>query len=106
MYKINIEIMRETLSTLPENRKEVFRKAIERNAILTSWYGMEFGTMTIYKEGFYMEFFGTRSRFAYWCFDNDGEFVHGRKPHESKLHMLYKDDAHFGCDADLDFYKI
>lgn len=74
---------------MPENKKEVFRNACIRNNILTSYYGLDFSELTVYKEGFYWSASGTRSGFAVFAKDNDGELDIIRKPKENKLHRLW-----------------
>lgn len=54
--------------------------------------------MTIYKEGFYIELEGCRSKFAVFAWDRDGSFeIAERKPDENKLSKLYVDN--FKTDA-------
>lgn len=99
MRTINDRIAADMLNEMPEAKKQQLRKALERNSILTSAYMLSFGTIHIYKEGWYLELEGTRCRFAVWAYDNDGEFKFGRKPNESKLNKLYKESLYFNeCD--------
>lgn len=74
---------------MPEEKKEVFRNACYRNLLLTSDYGLYFSQLTVYKEGFYWKADGTRSGFAVFAKDNDGELEIIRKPKEDKLHRLW-----------------
>lgn len=84
------EFAMDILKAMPENKKEILRHALERNAILTSEYGLySMQMITCYKEGWYIELYGTRCAFKVWAYDNDGEFVFARKPKEEKLSKLY-----------------
>ena len=53
--------------------------------------------MHIYKEGFCLELFGTRCRFAVWADDDDSEFIFKRKPKESTLNKIYEQSLRFDC---------
>ncbi len=100
-HRVNEELVNQMLDVMPESKKAVLRKALERNCILTSCRIMEHGELTVYKEGFYLQLFGTRCSFSVYCKDDDGELVPMRKPVESKLHKLYTDGIHFNeCDFD------
>ncbi len=74
---------------MPEEKKRSFCNASYRNTYLTSEYTLRDARLTVYKEGWYIEMEGCRSRFAAWAWDNDGELVWGRKPREDKLHYLW-----------------
>ena len=102
MYNVNKEIALEILKKLPENKKAVLEKALYRNFLLTSSYNLEFCDVTVYKEGWYLQFLGARCNFSVFAFDNDGEYIIAdRKPAENKLHKLYSDyDVRF---AESDF---
>ncbi len=78
--KINYEIAAQMMKEMPESKKEVLRKALDRNFILTSSRVLCFGKITIYKEGWYLELEGTRCSFSVFAKDNDGEFEFTRKP--------------------------
>ena len=91
MYKINESMVARILEEMPENKKEVLGKALQRNMYLTSVAILNSCTLTVYIEGWYVELEGTRCRFAVFAKDNDGELEFIRKPAESKLHKLYKD---------------
>lgn len=81
------------LKAMPENKKESLRHALDRNCILTSYYGLSSSqTITVYKEGWYLELHGCRCCFKVWAGDNDGEFSFTRKPPEKKLHKIYSHD--------------
>lgn len=82
-------VIGEMFKVIPADKLNTFNGAINRNAILTSSYFLAHGTLTVYKEGWYVEFEGCRSRFGYWCADNDGVFVPGRKPSADKLRKLW-----------------
>lgn len=84
------------LEEMPESKKRVLINALERNLELTSSWILEHGTLTCYKEGWYITLQGTRCSFSVWASDNDGELVFHRKPNESKLHKLWEYDLHFG----------
>jgi len=90
MIKVNREIVARILHEMPEEKKEVLKKALERNLILTSSYVLSGCTLTIYKEGWLVKLDGTRCSFSVFAKDNDGEFEFIRKPNESKLHKLYE----------------
>ena len=91
------------LDSMPDDKKKVLVNACGRNNILTSAFVLEFGKLTTYKEGWYVELKGTRSGFKVWAFDNDGELVFGRKPNDSKLHKLWSEDLHFS-ESDFDVF--
>ena len=84
-----------TLEEMPESKKHVLLNALERNFELTSSWLLEHGTLTCYKEGWYITLQGTRCSFSVWAYDNDGELVFHRKPNESKLNKLWEYDLHF-----------
>ena len=89
------------LDSMPDEKKKVLVNACGRNCIFTSAFILEMGTITTYKEGWYVELEGVRSGFKVWAWDNDGVFVFGRKPVKSKLHELHHASLHFSeCDFD------
>ncbi len=93
--KINKEIAFEIVKKLDGKKRTSFLKALDRNDWLTSVWILEELTMIIYKEGFYITFTGTRCKFSVFAYDRDGEFeIAERKPHDSKLHPLYRTDGH------------
>lgn len=101
---INKEIALEILNNLPNRKKEVLVKALNRNFILTSSYVLEQGTLAIYKEGFYLILDGTRVSFSVFAYDNDGKLIIAdRKPNDSKLRHLYDDSLNF---SEPDFFKL
>lgn len=91
MNRYNREIAQEIMNMLPDQKKKVLDNACTRNLNLTSTYGLENMTMTIYIEGFNLKFDGCRSSFNVFAKDNDGELEIVRKPAESKLHKLYEE---------------
>ena len=90
-YKCNEGLSKEMLTSLSDRKRETLEKALTRNLYLTSCYILENGELTIYKEGFYLQLYGTRASFTVWFTDNDGDLIEGRKPNENKLHKLYSD---------------
>ncbi len=102
-YSVNEEIIREMISDMPENKKELLGKALDRNLHLTSVRVMSFGKLRIYKEGFYLILEGTRCKFSVYARDNDGDLVFTRKPSEDKIHLLYTDNVRF---SETDFEAI
>ena len=102
MYPVNKEIAMSMLKEMPELKKDQLKKTLNRNLQFTSAYILEQGVLTIYKEGFYLKLIGIRSSFSLWAYDEDGKFVFGRKPYETKLHKIYDDLIHFELrDFDL-----
>ena len=91
MIKVNREIVKKMLESMPEAKKAVLVKALERNMILTSSWVLSSCTLVIYKEGWLLKLDGTRCSFSVFAKDNDGEFEFIRKPAESKLHKLYEE---------------
>lgn len=90
-HNINHEIAIDMINRMPDEKKNVLRKALDRNLILTSSRNLENGTMTVYKEGFYLTLEGTRCSFSVFAYDRDGEFEFTRKPREDKLNKIYKE---------------
>ncbi len=89
--KFAFDILRE----MPGQKKEVLRNALTRNFLLTSVVVLPFGTMRVYKEGWYLTLKGTRCCFSVWAGDNDSGFTFGRKPVENSLHLIYEIDVRF-----------
>lgn len=104
MHNCNKEIVKEILNKLPENKLESLRNACQRNAHLTSYYGLEHLHITIYIEGWYIKLDGTRSNWSVWATDNDGEPVIERKPNENRLNVIYTEWDH--TDNVIDLYKL
>ena len=96
-------IIKWILEEMPHSKKRVLLNALERNFELTSSWILEQGTLTCYKEGWYIKLQGTRCSFSVWADDNDGELVFHRKPNESKLHKLWEYDLHFD---ESDFFRF
>lgn len=88
---------------LPEHKKKALDNALYRNLLLTSTRVLSWCKYTVYKEGWYFQFEGTRCSFSMYVKDNDGEYEVMRKPVDSKLHKLYGGD--FNC-WDSDFYSF
>ena len=100
------------LEAMPEEKKESLRNALNRNSYFTSAWTLEHGTLTVYKEGWYIELNGCQSGFKVFILDNDRFDETGtvpfkviRKPVDSKLNPLYRTDIHL-WEADYDrFYR-
>ena len=90
MESYNREIAAEILRKLPESKMTALRNACIRNEMMTSSYGLENATMTVYIEGFKLHLDGCRASFSVYAKDNDGEFEITRKPAENKLRKLYE----------------
>lgn len=88
---------------LPEKRRETLVHALDRNCHLTSAWTQEICEYTVYKEGWYFLFRGTRSGFGMYVADRDGEYEVTRKPADSKLHKLY--DGWFR-NSEADFFDV
>lgn len=104
MYQINKEIVVRMLEELPADKKKTLHSALTRNSMLTSFYGLSCGTLTVYKEGFHLELSGTRCAFNAYAQDDDGELKFTRKPNSDKLHMLYQDPI-YDTLAFINWYK-
>lgn len=105
MYECNKEIVRSILANLPENKRASLEAACRRNALLTSYFGLDSLTLTVYKEGFLIELEGTRSKFSVFALDDDGDVVIlNRKPNESSLHKIYQQWTH--ADSVIDLYDL
>ena len=89
MTEINKEIAREMLLTMPAEKKTALANACRRNALLTSYYGLDHMVLTVYVEGWLLKLDGCRSSFSVYAKDNDGVLEFTRKPAESKLNKLY-----------------
>jgi len=90
------------LEMLPEEKKNVLRRALERNCIFTSARTLEMGTITVYKEGWYIQLTGCQVGYKVFVLDNDRFDPTGtvpfrviRKPHDRKLSKLYTASLHF-----------
>lgn len=93
------ELALRIIEELPTDKKEVLRRAVDRNGMLTSSYNLEHGTLEVYKQGWYLKLEGTRVNFNVWVTDNDGEFVYERKPRV--LDFLYDVNLRFS-ESDFD----
>ena len=101
MYKVNQEIITRMLNEMPNEKREVLKKALTRNLYLTSAYVLSSATLTVYKEGWLLRLEGTRANFTLFVKDNDGDFEYIRKPNENKLHKLYEQWVGMNeCDFD------
>lgn len=89
--KLNIQrpIIEMMFDAMSAEKKEAFRNAAYRNCYLTSEYTLRNGRIVTYKEGWYLELEGCRSRFAAFAKDNDGELEIIRKPKDEKLHKIW-----------------
>lgn len=88
----NKEIALEMLSNIPKSKKITLKKAVMRNWNFTSTYALPYGTMTVYKEGFYLQLEGTKCQFSVYAADDDGTLVVlKKKPAEKFLSRLYRD---------------
>ena len=94
MYEVNKELVARMLDEMPPAKKESLRKSLTRNSMLTSYYGLSFGTLSVYKEGFYLEFSGTRCAFSVYAQDDDGELRFTRKPNDRNLSLLYRESIY------------
>lgn len=83
------QIMQMIVDAMSEKKIVTFCNACNRNGYLTSHFGMSWYRLSIYKEGWYFCCEGTRSRFAVWAWDRDGEIEIGRKPKTEKLNLLW-----------------
>lgn len=94
----NKETVRYFLESLPTEKMEQLKDALDRNEALTSTRTLEHGDFTVYREGFYVELKGTRCGFKFFVDEDDeGNLVFTRKPNESKLHKEYKESLHFSA---------
>lgn len=88
--QINHDLALDILRAMPEKKKEALRRALAINNHNTSARMLEHGSMTVYKEGWYVELNGCRCSFAVYAEDHDGEIIPmQRKTIEKKLHFLY-----------------
>ena len=104
MKGCNVQIANEIMNNLPEGKIKALVNACIRNEMLTTTYGLEQMTMTVYKEGWLLTFNGCRSQFRVFAKDNDGEVEITRKPNESKLHKIYDDWAR--TEWVIDLYEL
>lgn len=88
--KLLRKIAFEGIEGMSDKKKQTLRNALRHNNSITSAEVLENCDVTVYKEGYYFEFEGIRSSFSVYFKDNDGELVEMRKPHESKLNIIYK----------------
>ena len=89
------------LNGMRKEKKKILENALARNAYFTSARILEFGKITIYKEGWYVELKGCQCGFKVFAKDNDGKFEYIRKPNESKLNKIATYNLHMNeCDYD------
>ena len=93
--KINQEIASSMLHEMPLQKKQSLEKALDRNESLTSARVLSIGDITVYKEGWYLQLYGTRCQFSVYAEDNDGTLIFKRKPKENNLHKLYDQTLYF-----------
>lgn len=90
MQEFNKNFTIEILMAMPEEKKRMLEKQMERTGYLTTYFGLDYQDVDVYKEGWYIKMDGCQSSFRIWVGDNDGEFVFGkRKPKDSKLSYLH-----------------
>ena len=103
-YKACIPIVKEVLKLIANDtdRREKLEKQLARNGVLTSTYSLENCNIEVYKEGFYIQFEGTRCGYSVYAKDNDGTLELMRKPRKEKLHLLYE------CwgKTDIDWFRF
>lgn len=96
-------IVRQIVEVMSEKKIETFCNACNRNGYLTSHFGMSRYVLDTYIEGWYFRCDGTRSSFAVWAWDRDGELEIGRKPKEGKLRFLW---SHTFTDMPNELQKV
>ena len=100
--ELNREFTKDILRAMPEDKKKVLVNALDRNCILTSYWGLDNQSVEVYKEGWYIKMEGCRSSFTMWVGDNDGEFVFGnRKPRKLSYLHSYNPDIEFMHDFEF-----
>ena len=96
MLRANEQITLEIIKVLPDDKLEKLIKVLDRNEALTSTWDISDVTITVYKQGWYIEFIATRSRYAVFAYDRDGDYeITDRKPHENKLDRIYSEHLQF-----------
>ena len=93
--KINQEMAKRILQEMPLQKKQSLKNALDRNEILTSARVLSIGEITVYKQGWYLQLYGTRCQFSVYAEDNDGTLIFKRKPKENNLHKLYDQSLYF-----------
>lgn len=93
--KINQEMAKRILQGMPSEKKHSLENALNRNLALTSARVLSIGEITVYKEGWYLQLYGTRCQFSVYAEDNDGTLLFKRKPKENNLHKLYDQTLYF-----------
>lgn len=88
--KFNREFTMDILRAMPEKKKERLLNVLSYNSYLTSYFGMNWQEVDVYKEGWYIRFTATRRKFNLWVRDEDGKLVFGeRKPREEEISFLH-----------------
>lgn len=80
------QIAKTILKIMPKEKLATLKKACERNYNCTSSYMLENGTITQYKEGYYIKLEGVRTNFAVFYSVEKQSFT--RKPNANKLHKV------------------
>jgi hypothetical protein len=83
------DIMQMIVDAMSEKKIDTFCNACNRNGYLTSHFGMSTYHLDTYIEGWYFRCEGTRSSFAVWAWNRDGDLEIGRKPKENKLRFIW-----------------
>lgn len=96
--KISKQLAKYIIGILPESKRDILDKALDRNLYLTSVRTLSYGLLKVYEEGFYLELEGTRSSFKVFVKDFNGDLEVIRKP--VNLHILY----HIGFNMNEDDY--
>lgn len=104
--KINQEIASSILHEMPLQKKQSLKNALDRNESLTSARVLSIGDITVYKEGWYLQLYGTRCQFSVYAEDNDGTLIFKRKPKEKCLDKLYKQTLYFNEHDFKEFKNI
>ena len=89
--KFNNDFTKEMLMQMPAEKKEQLHKAMQRGFYFTTYAGLDYQTVEVYKEGWYIILEGCQTAFKMWVGDDDGCFVYGkRKPNKNKLSLLHR----------------
>lgn len=89
MYDVNWSLCKDIITNLPETKRTVLDKALDRNFSYTSVANLEDITLLVYKQGYELFCQGCKTHFSVYVNDNDGELEYTRKPR--KLDWLYTD---------------
>lgn len=89
--KFNNDFTKEMLMQMPAEKKEQLHRAMQRGFYFTTYAGLDYQTVEVYKEGWYIILEGCQTAFKMWVGDDDGCFVYGkRKPNKNKLSLLHR----------------